>query len=86
MKKWILFSFIFAVPFAAFSAPDEQSDYTSYIGALEDLNNKEFSKIIIKELNEYLHRFPPAGNLDCNLECRFRTTYRTMPTASSFPQ
>jgi len=74
MKKWILFSFIFAVPFAAFSAPDEQSDYTSYIGALEDFNNKKFSKIIIKELNEYLRRFPTAGNLD-DIHFKIATLY-----------
>jgi len=62
MKKWILFTLLIFTP--VFSAPDDESDYTGYIGALEDLNNKKFSKIIIKELNEYLRRFPTAGNLD----------------------
>lgn len=74
MKKWILFSFIFTLPFAAFAAPDEQSDYTSYIGALEELNNKKFSKIIIKELNDYLHRFPSADNLD-DIHFKIATLY-----------
>jgi len=77
MKKWLLFSFIFTVPFAALSAPGEQSDYTSYIGALADLNNKEFSKIVIKELNEYLYRFPTAGNLD-DIHFKIATLYYTM--------
>jgi len=74
MKKWILLSFIFTVPFAAVSSADEQSNYTSYIGALEDLNHKKFSKIIIEELNEYLHRFPAAGNLD-DIHFKIATLY-----------
>ncbi len=72
MKKWILCTLLTFT--TALAAPDEQSDYTSYIGALEDLNHKEFSKIIIKEINEYLHRFPAAGNLD-DIHFKIATLY-----------
>ena len=39
MKKWILCTLLTFT--TALAAPDEQSDYTSYIYALEDLNHKE---------------------------------------------
>jgi len=72
MKKWILCTLLTFT--TALAGPDDQSDYTSYISALDDLNHKEFSKIIIKELNEYLHRFPAAGNLD-DIHFKIATLY-----------
>ena len=72
MNRWILFVLLIITP--VFSAQDGQSDYTSYIGALEDLKNKDFSNIIVKELNEYLRRFPTAGNLD-DIHFKIATVY-----------
>ena len=45
-------------------AADEQADYAAFIASLENLPSKEFSELVIAEINEYLRRFPDAANLD----------------------
>lgn len=45
-------------------AADNEADYAAFIASLERLPAKGFSNILIAELNEYLHRFPEAANLD----------------------
>lgn len=46
------------------AASDNQADYAAYIASLENLPAKDFSDILITELNEYIRRFPDAANLD----------------------
>ena len=42
---------------------DAQSDYSEYIMSLESLDGKEFKKLLLSELDEYMRRFPTAPNL-----------------------
>jgi TolA-binding protein len=64
-KKSILIALaLLTVSGAAVTASDNQTDYAAFIASLENLPAKNFTNILIAELNEYLRRFPDAANLD----------------------
>lgn len=43
---------------------DGDSDFTFYIKALENIKDEKFAPILIDELENYIHYFPQAENLD----------------------
>jgi TolA-binding protein len=53
---------------------DDEQDYGFYIDALEKLRDKNFQNILIKELTEYIQRFPNATNLD-DMQFKIATLY-----------
>ncbi|MFQ5772755.1 MAG: hypothetical protein ACE5HX_19625, partial [bacterium] len=64
-KQWMAINiclFIFALVNPLHG--DDGTKYTEYINALENLQNKKFTNILIDELILYPHLFPDATNRD----------------------
>lgn len=53
---------------------DDEQNYGFYIEALEKLSDKNFKDILIRELTEYIQRFPNATNLD-DMQFKIATLY-----------
>jgi len=66
LEKTILICFAAVTAFWGTPTPaaDNEADYAAFISSLEKLPAKDFSNILIAELNEYLRRFPEAANRD----------------------
>src|SRR3972149_1612452 len=64
LNKYLLkFSLYAALVLTTNLQANDQVKYADFISALENLSDQELREIIVKEANEYLHRFPKAPNL-----------------------
>ncbi|MFQ5604329.1 MAG: tol-pal system YbgF family protein [bacterium] len=64
-RQFVFLQFLLTLHLA--SSPlfgQKETEYSDYIQALEGFKKKEFTKVRIHELTQYLQRFPEAANLD----------------------
>ncbi len=64
MDAFALLGLLFLYAGGGLAAADGESQYAAFLGALENLDQKKFSEVLLDEMHTYVRAFPDAANRD----------------------